>query len=477
MRLMEKQWILFVIFQALIIACVQCERYQVITVQEPAYEPTWDSLDSRPLPSWYDDAKVGIFLHWGVYSVPTFGSEWFWKYWRDEHVPSYVDYMTKNFKPGFTYQEFAPQFTAEHFNADEWSKLFAESGAKYVVLTSKHHDGYALWPSKYSFGWNSMDVGPHRDLIGELSNAIRTNTTLKFGLYHSFYEWFNPMFLSDKQKEFNDNLFVVNKVMPEMKEIVNNYKPAVFWSDGDEEASSEYWDSTGFLAWLYNESPVRNTVVVNDRWGKGAACKHGGFYTCGDRYNPGVLQKHKWENAMTIDKKSWGFRADAKIDDFLTKEELIKEIVITVSTGGNILVNVGPTQNGLIQPIFVERLRQMGSWLNINDEAIYESRPWIYQNDTETTGVWYTCKSEQTDRTTVYAIVLDYPYDSAGKNLYSLGGKFDENTKARMLGYPKNLKWYGSEESMYIEFPNKAQIDKLGLHSAWTIAINLPKRS
>lgn len=116
------------------------------------------------------------------------------------------------------------------------------------------------------------------------------------------------------------------------------------------------------------------------------------------------------------------------------------EIVITVSTGGNILVNVGPTQNGLIQPIFVERLRQMGSWLKVNGDAIYKSNPWIYQNDTKTPNVWYTSHSEQTDRTIVYAIILQYPYDSAGINLYSLGGKFDNNTKARMLGYPKNLK-------------------------------------
>lgn len=155
----------------------------------------------------------------------------------------------------------------------------------------------------------------------------------------------------------------------------------------------------------------------------------------------------------------------------------ISEIVTTVSCGGNILVNVGPTQNGLIQPIFVERLLQMGSWLKINGEAIYESHPWIYQNDTKTPDVWYTSKSEQTDQTTVYAIVLNYPFDSAGINLYSLGGKFDKNTKAKMLGYPKTLKWYGSDESMYVEFPDKAQIDKLGLHSAWTIAINLPKKS
>lgn len=193
-----------------------CDKKNMIVADdeqicEPVYEPTWESFDTRPLPNWYDKAKIGIFIHWGVYSVPSMGSEWFWENWQHKKAKSYVDYMNKNFKPGFTYQEFANDFTAEHFNANEWADIFEQSGAKYVVLTSKHHDGYALWPSKYSFGWNSVDVGPHRDIIKELSDAIRSKTTLKFGLYHSLYEWFNPLFLDDKSKGFKENNFVTTK--------------------------------------------------------------------------------------------------------------------------------------------------------------------------------------------------------------------------------------------------------------------------
>ena len=164
------------------------------------FQPTWDSLDKRPLPSWYDEAKFGIFIHWGVFSVPSFESEWFWFNWKGISVflleilfrrynifrfvftskkdyfnkriflggsHKYNEFMRKRYPPNFTYQDFARDFTAEFFNATQWSDIFQASGAKYVVLTCKHHEGYTLWPSKYSFSWNAVDVGPQRDLIGK----------------------------------------------------------------------------------------------------------------------------------------------------------------------------------------------------------------------------------------------------------------------------------------------------------------------
>nr|CAI5834764.1 unnamed protein product [Callosobruchus analis] len=376
--------------------------YYVSYINCVKYEPNWDSLDTRPLPKWFDEAKVGIFLHWGVFSVPSFGSEWFWNDWKTVGHKSYVRFMKENYAPDFKYQEFAKDFKAEFFDPQQWARIFKISGAKYVVLTSKHHEGYTLWPSKYSYSWNSKDVGPGRDIIGELSRAVR-DEGLTFGLYHSLYEWYNPMYLSDKASNFTTTEFVDKKMIPEMRELVEQYKPSVIWSDGDWEARDTYWKSTDFLAWLYNKSPVRDEVVVNDRWGIGIPCKHGDIYTCTDRYNPGVLQKHKWENAMTIDKKSWGFRREAKLSDFFTIEELLYQLASTVSCGGNLLMNVGPTKEGTIAPIFEERLTQMGDWLSINGEAIYGSKPWIYQNDTNDADVWYTAKDD-----IVYGIVLKY---------------------------------------------------------------------
>lgn len=131
-----------------------------------AYQPNWDSIDSRPLPSWYDESKIGIFIHWGVFSVPSFGSEWFWWYWQGAKLEEYIDFMNKNYEPDFTYADFGPKFTAEFFNATQWANIFNNSGAQYVVLTSKHHEGYTLWPSEVSWNWNSKDVGPHIDIVG-----------------------------------------------------------------------------------------------------------------------------------------------------------------------------------------------------------------------------------------------------------------------------------------------------------------------
>ncbi|KAF7277406.1 hypothetical protein GWI33_007650, partial [Rhynchophorus ferrugineus] len=132
-------------------------------VNSELYQPTWESLDTRPLPEWFDKAKIGIFIHWGVFSVPSMGTEWVWTFWNDgDEVTKYIQ---DNFPPGFSYQEFAKDFTAEFFNAAEWAQLFARSGAKYVVLTSKHHEGFTMWPSSYSYSWNAKDIGPHRDIV------------------------------------------------------------------------------------------------------------------------------------------------------------------------------------------------------------------------------------------------------------------------------------------------------------------------
>ncbi|KAJ8297720.1 hypothetical protein KUTeg_024251 [Tegillarca granosa] len=370
-------------------------------INDGKYKPTWTSLETRPLPDWYNDGKIGIFLHWGVYSVPSFVDvgneglgEWFWFYWKGplqngikhrKNKESALKFIAKNYPPEFQYTDFAPQFKAEFFEPDKWAKLFESSGARYVVLTSKHHEGFPLWPSRWAWNWNAMDNGPHRDLvgmyyefkswilfdrclyhclryyfIGDLSKSVKKRG-LKFGLYYSLYEWFNPLYLEDKRNGFRTQTYIEKKMMPEMRDMVLRYKPDLVWTDGDWDAPCSYWNCTQFLAWLYNDSPVRDTVVTNDRWGRDVRCKH--------------------------DKESWGFRRNADVHDYFTMDELLEILAETVSKGGNLLMNIGPTADGRITPLFQERLLQLGSWLKVNGEAIYGTHQWITSKDPVTKGV------------------------------------------------------------------------------------------
>ncbi|XP_032231992.1 alpha-L-fucosidase [Nematostella vectensis] len=427
------------------------------------YLPTWESLDSRPNPGWYDKAKFGIFMHWGLYSVPSYGdgeaSEWFWKYWHDGSSAN-VNFMKKNFPPGFTYADFGPMFKAEFFDPDVFANLIAKSGAKYFVLTSKHHEGWTMWKSNVSWNWNSVDNGPHRDLVGELAKSIRTKTNVTFGLYHSLYEWFNPLYLQDKANDFRTNDYVKDIMTPQLMDLVNSYKPEYIWSDGEWEATSDYWGSKEFLAWLFNESPVKDTVLVNDGWGKNCLCKHGSVWTCSSRYYPGHLLKHKWENAMSVDKGSWGYRRNAGINDYFTIEELIAKLMATISCGGNMLMNVGPTADGRIAPIHQERMLQMGKWLAVNGEAVYETKPWRSQNDTVAKNVWYTSTADA-----FYACVLDWP---SASHLILGEPITTTNTQVTMLGYPTPFRWtaYSSKSGIVIEIP-AIPVDKLPTTWAW----------
>nr|XP_002734463.2 PREDICTED: alpha-L-fucosidase-like [Saccoglossus kowalevskii] len=422
----------------------------VTTLQPPKqYKPTWESVDTRPLPDWYDNAKFGIFLHWGLYSVPAFGSEWFWYNWETKKDPAIVDYMKKNYPQIKEYKDFIALFTAEKFNADYWAELFQASGARYVVLTSKHHEGWTLWGSKQSSIGNSVDSGPHRDLVGELAASIAKKTDLHFGLYYSLLEWYNPLYLSDKASNFEKNDYIKNVVTPQLNELIVSYKPDVLWLDGDWGGSDKYWNATNFLAWLYSESSVKDTIVTNDRWGERS--KHGDYITKLQKIND-----RKWENAITIDKKSWGYRREANKDDFRKLEDVISSLVRTVSCGGNFLLNIGPSHEGLIHPVFDGHLREIGSWLKINGEAIYNTKPWKHQKD-KTSSVWYTSRSKYSGITVVYAILLEWPtLESSQLQLGSV--KKTDTTSIEMLGLEKDIQWQGNENGISITLPLQAEL-------------------
>lgn len=442
--------------------------YWAATSDCKRYTPDWESLDSRPLPTWYDEDKIGIFMHFGPYSVPGFRSEWFWTNWEkgEEDV---VQFMADNYQPKFTYQDFGPQLTMEFFNASWFSDLVTDSGAKYMVFTSKHHDGFANWNSTYAFSWNSVDVGARRNVLVELKNAFdERHPNFHFGIYYSLFEWFNPIYLKDKATGFKSRTYPMQKMLPEMKELAELIQPHVWWSDGDWETGPDYFGSREFMAWLYNDCPSKDFVVTNDRWGIGTTMKHGSFYSGPDRWQPGQLIPHKWESAITVDRQSWGIRRNINLEEILSPEDLVRQVVVTVSCGGNILVNVGPTKEGTIIPIFEERLRQMGQWLSVNGEAIYGTKPWTHQNDSSTQlpDVWYTEKENN-----VYAMMLGWPSDDI---LILNSVMATESSVIKLVGYSStNLVFTQQAGSLQITLPPLSKVMSACPKCKWAFSLKM----
>ena len=361
--------------------CAACASAQT-------YQPNWESLDRRAIPAWFGDAKFGIFIHWGVYSVPAYApvipgklayAEWYWHAITEGQKPNAGPVDAGSWEmhqklngADYSYANFAPQFRAELFDPAHWANVFERSGAKYVALTSKHHEGFALWPSAeasrtWGRPWNAVETGPHRDLLGDLTTAVRAKG-LKMGIYYSLYEWYNPLYLRDKPR------YVAEHMMPQFKDVVSRYRPSIIFSDGEWEMTSQQWRSPELLAWLYNESPVKDEVVVDDRWGSDTRHKHGGYWTT--EYTPGMAAtEHAWEESRGMG-FSYGYNRAERVEHYHSGRELVLMLVDIVSRGGNLLLDIGPRADGMIPPIMEERLLQIGSWLKVNGEAIYGTRPW-----------------------------------------------------------------------------------------------------
>jgi alpha-L-fucosidase len=229
-----------------------------------------------------------------------------------------------------------------------------------------------LWPSKEASAtwgrpWNAVEVGPKRDVLGGLTDAVRRRG-LRMGYYYSLYEWYNPLWLYDKPRYVREHMF------PQFKDLVTHYKPSFIFSDGEWEMSSADWHSPELLAWLFNESPVKDEVVINDRWGGDTRHKHGGYWTT--EYTAGMSGiDHPWEESRGMG-VSYGYNRAENLNVYHTGRELVMILVDTVSRGGNLLLDIGPKADGTIPVIMEERLSQIGDWLKINGDAIYGTKPW-----------------------------------------------------------------------------------------------------
>ena len=452
------------------------------------YRPDWESLDKRPTPQWFKDSKFGIFIHWGVYSVPGWSSKGNYAEWYQQGLQTTDTARQKFHKTkygGRSYYDLAHDFKAELYNPDDWAKLFEASGAKYIVLTSKHHDGFTLWPNQHAnktwgFPWNAKEIGPKRDLLGDLFTAVR-KTSVHAGMYYSLYEWFNPLWKSDPKKYATDH------ALPQMRELINTYQPDVFWTDGDWDAPAETWKSQEFLAWLFNESPVKEKIIVNDRWGSGVRFNHGGIYT--PEYQPDLdFEDHDWEESRGMG-YSYGYNREEDAWDYNSTQSLIIALIDKVSRGGNFLLDIGPDEHGKIPPIMQERLLEIGDWLKINGEAIYNTRRWktpsqwsegkrdYKGNNEHIAGDWKTggdiMLKLTVDPDPGYAVKeVFYTYNPTSNTLFAIFPKYPDNkklvlkdvalppgTKVSFLSTKEELPWKQSGPNVEITLfeynPNK----------------------
>jgi alpha-L-fucosidase len=403
------------------------------------YKATWESLDTHKMPAWYDDAKIGLSMHWGVYSVPAWApredgisyAEWYGFRMKEKGNPT-VDYHRQNFGEDFTYDDFIPLWKAENYNPLVWAKFARKMGAKYIFITSKHHDGFCLWPTKLT-DRNAMKMGPHKDLLGEFFEAGRKEG-LKVGLYYSLYEWFNPLYTKNEipyagLKRVNN--YVDDFMIPQIKELIDLYHPDFFYFDGEWDHPESFWKMKEVVAWYYNQAAARKQeVFVNDRFGKEERGRHGDLYNVEYSFEKGSegLLTHKWSYWQGI-AKTFGFNKDTDPQDCLSPKQFIDKVVKGVSNNGNFDINVGPTAAGIIPDYEQYPLLALGEWLETNGEAIYGSRPWKIQEEGD---ACFTSKGDN-----VYAIFLKWQ----GDQFHLKSVKPADGSAIAMLGVPGDLKW------------------------------------
>lgn len=362
------------------------------------FRPDWESLRQYETPDWYKDAKFGIFIHWGVYSVPAFGSEWYPRMMYQEGSAEYKHHLATYGPPStFGYKDFIPRFKAEHFDPVQWAELFKASGARYVVPVFEHHDGFAMYDSGIS-DWTAVKMGPHRDMYGELAKALRERG-LRLGasshrMEHDFFleggrkidsDVNDPRYLAfygpahtwlDGHKTLLQDWTYVSKEyaddwLARNAEIVQKYEPDIMYFDwwiGQPDARKHV---AKFASFYYNHAASQGKVpVINYK--DSALEEHSGVLDI-ERGQLSDIRPLYWQTDTSISNKSWGYIED---DNFKSAQTVIHQLVDIVSKNGNLLVNIGPRSDGTIPEQVQAILRDIGSWLKVNGDAIYGTRAW-----------------------------------------------------------------------------------------------------
>ena len=478
---MGKKTISMMAIAALLTASCESPKtvYNIDSVASPngteVFQPNWENIaENYTIPEWFSDAKFGIFIHWGPYSVPAFDNEWYPRNMYQMGSAAYEHHRnTWGPQDEFGYKDFIPLFKAEKFDANAWATLFKQSGAKYVVPVAYHHDGFAMYDSELE-KWNAMDMGPKRDIVGELKKAV-AKEGLHFGVSsHSLEnDWFfngGKHFPSDVQdttitlygkrlenEQYTDE--TSKEWLMLTYELIHKYRPELVWFDWtvNHPVVMPYFNK--FLAHYYNCALEWGMeVVVNAKQGYPTNVLVWDM----ERGKSDKLMLFPWQTDTSIGKRSW---SHVENEENKTAQQIIHDLVDIVSKNGNLLLNVGPKADGTITDEQTEILLEIGEWLKVNGEAIYGTRAWKRYGEGPTMGTRgtftdhiatsYTAEDIRftTKGNDFYAICLNWADAVTVKSLQKEVISDAKLQSVKMLGCEEELKYELSEEGVKVQFP------------------------
>jgi len=463
---------------SLLLALLFISSLSKIANSQDRYQATWESLENYKTPDWFKNAKFGIFIHWGVYSVPAFNNEWYPRNMYDPKSEEFK-YHSENYGPQdkFGYKDFIPMFKAEKFDAARWVELFKKAGARYVVPVAEHHDGFAMYKTALS-KWNAFEMGPKRDIIGELAEAAK-KSGLVFGLSsHRIEHWWymnngrkntsdvNNLEFADfygPAREENETMSpeYMNDWLERCIELVEKYQPQLFWFDWwiEQPALDPYRKS--FAAYYYNKGMEWNKgVVINYKY---KSFPEKAAVLDLERGKLNGIRKLPWQTDDAIGNKSWGF---TKNNNFKSAQYVITNLIDIVSNNGNLLLNIGPRPDGTITEEETNVLLETGAWLNINGDAIYGTRPWKISGEGPTESANgsfaeqdkpFTVKDIRFTKKgiSLYAIVLGVPWENIIIKSLGLSSNNGSISKVELLGSQEKINWKQTETNLKIK-PSKS---------------------
>lgn len=463
------------------------------------YEPSWESLTAHEVPEWLLDAKLGMYAHWGVYSVPAHGNEWYAKRMYDPQDEVF-GWHRKTFGPQaeFGYKELIPRFKAEKFDPQGWAELVARSGARYAGIAVVHHDGFGLWDSDV-YRWNAGKMGPKRDLYGELAAAMRKRDLKIIATFHHIrtFDWYLPRSRQDIERGRKEgwdlfdpayadlywNRFTskhedfIARWQAKVREVIEKYRPDVLWFDGGKFQDPESQGLVlGLLSHYYNQGEawgaqveVLNKLPTSMEFN---FPREFGVLTFEEGRDREARVDRPWIDDMKISTRSWGY---IEGQTYKPADEIIDGLIDRVARGGGLLLSLCPKADGTIPEPQRKVLLEMGAWLKTHGEAIYGTRPWkthaegpedkIHRKrgkhakwvfgDCDAGDIRFTTKGN-----TLYAIALGWPQGRT-LTIKTLGtgtkvSSDDAIGSVTLLGSDANLKWDRAAEGLTLHLPAQA---------------------